>query len=301
MSRAVTVSAIQLPAWREGETPEEIKRVNLERALAGLRTAGERGSDVALLPECTNTLHLPSEKGIAAWVDEVPSPFSDAIAEAARKHSMNVLAPMMAICKGALRNATLLFDRSGRLVGEYHKVHLPKPERDWGVVPGDHIPVFELDFGRVGVMTCMDIEYPEQALVLMLRGAEVIFFPHVQSSWGEVDWEIRYRARAIDSGLFLVSACYGVRPGEAWMPGMMIGRSGIIGPDGGIIAEGGRYAGVVTAQIDLHRKRVSNFHFAKDCERTLAIQASRRPECYQDLVRTDLRDEALKRAEELLG
>jgi predicted amidohydrolase len=301
MSRPVTVSAIQLPVRKEGETPEEIKLANLQRSLEGLRAAAERGSDVALLPEYSNIHNLPTEGGVGQWADPVPGPYSDALAAAAREHSMNVLAPMLAVLEGALRNATLLFARDGSLVGQYFKVHLPKPEADWGVAAGDAIAVFDLDLGRVGVMTCMDVEYPEHALTLMLRGAEIIFFPHVQSGWGEVDWEIRYRARAVDTGLFLVSACYGTRPEDAWTPGMMIGRSGVIGRDGGIIAEAGRYAGVVTAHLDLDCKRISSFHFAKNCERTLAIEASRRPECYHDLVRTDLRDEALRRAEELLG
>jgi len=129
--------------------------------------------------------------------------------------------------------------------------------------------------------------------VLMLRGAEVIFFPHVQSGWGEIDWEIRYRARAIDTGLYIVSACYGVEKGEPWRPGMMVGRSSVIAPDGTIIADAGRWAGVLTAQIDLDCGRVSDFHFARLCERTLAVKASRRPELYSELVNPARRDQAL--------
>ncbi len=75
-----------------------------------------------------------------------------------------------------------------------------------------------LDCCTVGIMTCMDIEYPEVAQVLMLHGAEILLFPHVQTGWSEVDWEVRYRARAIDTGLCLVSACFGYPEGE-WRPG----------------------------------------------------------------------------------
>jgi len=296
MSRPVTVSTVQLPIWKEGETPEEIKQVNLERILQGIRTAAERRSDLVLLPECANVHHLPLDKGIERWADIVPGPVTDAVAAEASKGSLNVAVTLIAKCEGLLRNTVVFINREGRIVGQYHKVHLPLPERDWGVAPGEDISVFDLDFGRVGAMICMDIEYPEHAAVLMLRGAEMILFPHVQSGWGEIDWEIRYRARAIDTGLYLVSSCYGIKPQDAWTPGMMLGRSGIIGPDGGIIADAGRYAGVVTATLDLDCKRISTFHFAKNCERTAAIMASRRPECYGDLVRTDLRDEAERRA-----
>jgi len=304
MSRIVTVSAIQLPAAKAGETTEEIKAHNLQRIEDGLNTAGGRGSDVAIFGEYANVQHLPINRdSVRGFADAVPGPLTDRIAEFARRYSMNILAPMVGLCDGKLRNVTVLIGRDGALVGQYYKVHLPLPEAEWGFDAGEDIPVFDFDFGRVGVMTCMDIEYPEHALVLMLRGAEIIFFPHVQGSWGEIDWEIRYRARAIDTGLYIVSACYGVEKGEPWRPGMMIARSSVIGPDGTIVADAGRWAGVLTTQIDLDCQRVSDFHFARLCERTLAVKASRRPELYGDLVKPQPRDEALAvaRARGLLG
>lgn len=297
MSSLITVSAIQLPAAKAGETPAEIKEQNLRRIEDGLAVAGERKSDVTLLGEYSNVRHLPLEDGGAKeHADAVPGPVTERIARAARRHSMNVLAPLLGTCDGVLRNVTVIFDRSGTIVGNYYKAHLPLPEVQWGIVAGDDIPTFDLDFGRVGVMTCMDIEYPEHALVLMLRGAQIMFFPHVQSGWGEIDWEIRYRARAVDTGLYLVSACYGVEKGEAWRPGMMIGRSGVIAPDGTVIADAGRMAGVVTTHIDLACGRVSDFHFARLCQRTLAVMASRRPELYGDLVNPAHRDRAVAEA-----
>jgi beta-ureidopropionase len=304
MSRVIIVSAIQLPAAKSGETSEEIKANNLQRIETGLTTAGERGSDVAIFGEYANVQHLPINRdNVRGFADVVPGPVTERIAEFARRYSMNILAPLVGLCDGKLRNVTVLIGRDGAIVGQYYKAHLPLPEAEWGFNAGEDIPVFDFDFGRVGVMTCMDIEYPEHALVLMLRGAEIIFFPHVQGSWGEIDWEIRYRARAIDTGLYIVSACYGVEKGEPWRPGMMIARSSVIGPDGTIIADAGRWAGVLTTQIDLDCQRVSDFHFARLCERTLAVKASRRPELYGDLVNPQPRDEALAaaRARGLLG
>ncbi|UCH33229.1 MAG: carbon-nitrogen hydrolase family protein [Armatimonadota bacterium] len=297
MSRVITVTAIQLPAAKAGETPHEIKEHNLRRIDEGLAIAGERGSDVAIFGEYANARHLPLDNGRAReFADEVPGAVTERIAESARRHNMNILAPLVGLCDGKLRNVTVLIGRDGIIVGQYYKAHLPLPEAEWGFEAGDDIPVFDMDFGRVGVMTCMDIEYPEHALVLMLRGAEMIFFPHVQGSWGEIDWEIRYRARAVDTGLYIVSACYGVEKDEPWRPGMMIGRSSVIGPDGTIMADAGRWAGVLTTQIDLDRRRISDFHFARLCERTLAIKASRRPDLYGELVQYASRDAALAEA-----
>jgi len=302
MAREVRVSTIQLPMWKEGETPQEIKEINLKRIFTMLTTAGERGSDMAVFGEIANVRNLPfNEETLLKYADAVPGLLTDQLGEIAKRYSMNIIAPIIGLCDGKLRNVALAINRQGKIVGKYFKVHLPEPEVKAGIVPGEDFPVIPLDFGKVGVMICMDIEYPEGALILMLKGAEILFFPHVQSGWGEIDWEIRYRARAVDTGLYLVSACYGIRDEEAWRPGMMLGRSGIIGPDGGILAEASRYVEVLTREIDLDRKRVSNFHFGENCERTLAIMASRRPELYGELTETKHRDEALRRAKDLIA
>jgi predicted amidohydrolase len=139
----------------------------------------------------------------------------------------------------------------------------------------------------------MDIEYPEVAQVLMLRGAQLLLFPHVQASWGEIDWEIRYRARAIDTGLPLVSACYGYPEGE-WKPGKMIGRTSVVGRDGLILADLGRAIDLLTYNLDLDDKRITRFYFDKKYDRTLAVIASRRPEIYGDLVNSAIKESAFK-------
>jgi predicted amidohydrolase len=139
----------------------------------------------------------------------------------------------------------------------------------------------------------MDIEYPEVAQVLMLRGAELLLFPHVQASWGEVDWEIRYRARAVDTGLPVLSACYGYPEGE-WLPGKMIGRTSLVGRDGLILQDLGRSIGLLTYDLDLDEKRITPFFFNEKHDRTLAVTASRRPELYGDLVAEGAKKKALK-------
>jgi predicted amidohydrolase len=196
---------------------------------------------------------------------------------------MNVAMPMFGVWKGELSSFVVIFGRDGRIVDCYQKSHPTEDEQKPGIRAGRDIPVIGLDCARIGFMTCMDIEYPEVAQVLMLKGAEILLFPHVQASWGEVDWEIRYRARAIDTGLPVVSACYGYEEGD-WLPGKMMGRSGMIGRDGLIMAEPGRRIDVLTVDLDLTRGRVTQFYFSEQRNRTDAIIASRRPELYTILT-----------------
>ncbi|MEX2115643.1 MAG: carbon-nitrogen hydrolase family protein [Bacteroidota bacterium] len=297
-NRIVRLSSGQLPAVLPGASLKERQSENL-RAIAGMiQTAGKRGSDFILFGEYANLDHRSVSQDPKDYIaDPIPGPFVDKVAALARKQKVNVALPVFGKWKGEISSYVVFLNRKGRLVDCYQKTHPTIAEQRLGITAGNDLKIVELDFGSVGTMTCMDIEYPEVAQVLMVRGAELLLFPHVQAGWGEVDWEIRYRSRSVDTGLPMVSACFGYPEGQ-WRLGKMIGRSGIIGRDGGILCEAGRGIGVVTADVDLAGKRVTEFYFQFPVDRTRAVQASRRPELYTDLARSGLRDRALKK---LLG
>lgn len=295
MSSIVRISAAQLPTVIEGKTFAQKQKVNLAQILIMIEQAGKRRSDLVLFGEYAN-LHHRMWSGIKKEYvsDPIPGPFTDTIAAAARQAELNVALPMLGVYKKVLSSYVVLFNRRGTITGCYQKTHPTLPEQQIGIKAGSDLPVYELDCAKIGIMTCMDIEYPEVAQVLMLRGAEILLFPHVQSTWGEVDWEIRYRARAIDTGLPVISACYGYREGE-WLPGKMIGRTSVVGRDGLILADLGRSIDLLTYDLDLADKRITNFFFDKKHDRTLAVVASRRPELYGDMVDQSLKAEALRK------
>lgn len=295
MKRIIRISAAQLPTVISGKTFAEKQAKNLNEVLAMLELAGKRGSDLVLFGEYANLHHRTWSEDKKEYVaDPIPGAFTGAIAERALKLKVNVALPMFGTYKGVLSSYVVLFNRRGRIIGCYQKAHPTVPEQGIGIMPGNDLTVYKLDCASVGIMTCMDIEYPEVAQVFMLRGADLLLFPHVQGSWGEVDWEIRYRARAIDTGLPIVSACYGYPEGE-WMPGKMIGRSSVIGRDGLVLADMGRSIGLLTYDLDLAAKRITPFYFNEKYDRTLAVIASRRPELYGDLVSLKSRNKALEK------
>jgi predicted amidohydrolase len=295
MPRPVRLSLAQLPTVIAGRSFKEKQTSNRQQIRAMLKTAGERRSDLVLFGEYANLHHHMGSSEKREYVaDPIPGEFTRMVAHYAKKYQMNVAMPMFGIYRGVLSSWVVLFDRAGKIIGGYQKTHPTIWEQSIGIKAGDDLAVYEFDFGKAGIMTCMDIEYPEVAQILMLRGAEILLFPHVQGSWGEVDWEIRYRARAVDTGLYVVSACYGYPEGQ-WMPGMMIGRSGIVGRDGLIMADIGRSIGVLTHDLDLDQKRVTQFFFNEKYDRTLAVTASRRPEIYGNLVGSNCKEEALRK------
>ena len=295
MSRPVRLSLAQLPTVIAGRSFKEKQISNRQQIRAMLKIAGERRSDLVLFGEYANLHHHMASSDKREYVaDPSPGEFTRMVAQAAKKYQMHIAMPMFGIYRGVLSSWVVLLNRAGKMIGCYQKTHPTIYEQSIGIKAGDDLAVYELDFGKVGIMTCMDIEYPEVAQILMLRGAELLLFPHVQGSWGEVDWEIRYRARAVDTGLYVVSACYGYPDGQ-WMPGMMIGRSSIVGRDGLIIADIGRSIGVLTHDLDLDHKRVTQFFFNDKYDRTLAVTASRRPEIYHDLVAVNYKEKMLQK------
>ncbi len=288
MTRKVTLSAVQPPLLKR-ETLPAAQEAHLAAATELLLDAASRNTDLAVLPEHLNMVGaaVPTAEACRAGAETLDGPFTSAIRRLAASHRMAVILPLYRIDDaGQLRNSAVVIDKTGGIVGCYDKVHPTRGEMEVkGIVAGDSWPVFELDFGRVGVMTCHDNSFVESARCLALNGAEIIAWPHVQSGWGDVVWDITLRSRAIDNGVYLVSSCFAVRGEGAWRPGMMVGRSGVVGQDGFILAEMSRDVGVATATVDLDDARlVHSWTRSGEYPYAEEFRIDRRPDTYGVLV-----------------
>jgi predicted amidohydrolase len=167
--------------------------------------------------------------------EPVPGPTTERLGTLAKKLRSYVVAGLYERSGKLVFNTAVLMDRDGRLAGTYRKTHLPREEWEAGITPGDGYPVFETDFGKVGLMVCWDLQFPEPARALAAQGAEVIALP----IWGGS--ETLARARAIENSIFLVTATYDM-------------RSFIVDPAGAVMAEATREQPVATAELPLDRK-----------------------------------------------
>ena len=160
-----------------------------------LDAAGKRSVDIALLPEGFNSFDIQKAEppdGSAATL----------MACKAREWKMYVSGSYYQQ-RGDLRfNTAPLFDREGRLAGQYDKVQLYDPEMYQGVTPGEEMHVFDADFGRVGIMICYDSWFPETARLLAYRGAELILFPSAGY------YEELMPARAADNGVWIAASSH---------------------------------------------------------------------------------------------
>jgi predicted amidohydrolase len=140
----------------------------------------------------------------ADLAEPLPGPTTRALGEKARQHHMYVVAGLYEREGEALYNTAVLIDREGRLAGKYRKVYLPREEIEGGLTPGVTFPVFEADFGRIGIMICWDSEYADPARALAYQGAEIILLP----IWG--GYMKLMQARALENHLYLLSSGYDV-------------------------------------------------------------------------------------------
>ena len=287
MKRPLTIAAVQLPSSAPGKSNAARQRANFALAETWLNAAGKRGADIACIGETFNVLGAKlTRKNVPPLVRRALAESVRRFAPIARRHRMAIIAPILAVVDGKVRNVAVVLDPKGRVVGQYHKVHCTEGERNYGVIPGDTWPVFKVAGARVGIQICHDTSFPESARCLTMNGAEIIFWPHVMSGWGGEFMDILLRAPAIHNGVHFAPVCFGNLPGKAWMPGMMLGRSSIIGPDATIIADAGHHADIALATIDLAAPRIAQcFSRNGDWVWKIDMENDRRPDTYSPLTR----------------
>jgi len=166
----------------------------------------------------------------------------------AKKHQLHIAACYNKRIGGKNYNVTSIFAPNGQLAGEYRKTHLP-PDEMWHLEDGDELNVIELDFGKVGVLICYDIMFPEAASALALQGAEIILHPTAGYGWYDAIGEATLRTRANDNSVYILTAKNYVYNGA--------GKSSIIDPWGHALADAGFYKNVtVHREIDLDERKV---------------------------------------------
>jgi len=231
--RRITVASVNFRPSGAASAAE-----NVRRFLEVVEKTVPRNADLILLPEGITV--VGTNKSYAETAEPVPGPTTEMLAEAARKRNAYIVAGIYERDGIAMYNTAVLIDRTGRLAGKYRKVYLPREELEGGLTPGIEYPVFQTDFGRVGMMICWDVQYSDPARALALRGAEVLLLP----IWGGN--ETLAKARAIENQVFLVASGYDY-------------PTHIIDPNGEIIARAPEQGAAAVATIDLNRRYVDEW------------------------------------------
>jgi len=154
---------------------------------------------------------------------------SERIAACARRHGCYMVVPMAMREEGEparYSNASCLFDRQGRLLGIYRKVHPTMDNEETNITPGREFPVFDCDFGRLGIQVCYDVMFPDGWQALANKGAELVAFPSETSvTSGPAMYALQHRFYIVSAVPMYHAAVYnpvGMIEAEAANEGVMV-------------------------------------------------------------------------------
>ena len=200
-----------------------------------VESAANQKPDIVCLPEGITV--IGTGKTYADVSEPIPGPTTRTLGALAKKMYSYLVAGIIERDGATIYNTAVLVGRNGELVGKYRKTHLPQAEVEGGLTPGDDYPVFSTDFGKIGLLICWDVQFPEPARALALKGAEMILLP----IWGGS--ETLARARAIENHVFLITSSYDM-------------KTFIVDPTGDIRAEATCEKPVAIAELDLEKRIV---------------------------------------------
>jgi len=209
---------VALCQLRAGPDPDE----NVDRALARIDEAADRGARLVCLPELFRSPYPCQGQDPArfALAEPVPGPTSERLAKrAATREVVLVTTLFERRTAGVYHNTAVVIDGDGRLAGTYRKMHIPDDplyNEKFYFTPGDDgFCAHDTAAGRIGALVCWDQWFPEAARLTALCGARLLVYPTAigwQFDEGpEVDaaqhdaWETVQRGHAIANGLFVVA------------------------------------------------------------------------------------------------
>jgi omega-amidase len=248
---------------------------NVVSMQTGIEEAAAAGARLCVLPELWSTSFLESfDDELFARVKEA----DQALQDLSKEHSLVIVGSSIEPENEQVFNTARIYQR-GELLGSYRKIHLFSANLEHRHhAAGDQPCVVETEVGKLGVMLCYDIRFPELARHYFHQGAEVLVVP---GQWPEAraqHWRTLLRARAIENELFVIGCN---RTGQEPSlrndePMSFLGDGRIIDPMGEILATGNGDAGATLAAIELRKVRTMR--------RVLPIAADLRPDVYKRLL-----------------
>ena len=183
-------------------------------------TASDYKSDFVLFPELMTTQLLSFTKArhpneAARKLADFTSRYLELFTEMAIKYDVNIVGgSQFTLEEGVLRNCSFLFRRDGTIERQ-EKIHVtPSERRWWGVTPGEGVHVFDTDRGKIAILVCYDIEFPELSRIAAGKGARILFCPFNTDN-REGYMRIRYcaLARCVENHVYVaISGCTGNLP-----------------------------------------------------------------------------------------
>ena len=245
---------VSLLQMKTAATPAE----NIRKIKTMLVEAKAEGADLAILPEMCCCPYENS--AFVAFAMQETDTFLTEIAAAAKELGLYIVAGSVPLsADGTIYNASFVYNDQGERIALHRKTHLfdiNVPSGQYFMesdtfTAGKDITTFDTPWGRMGLMICYDIRFPELSRLLALEGVQAIFVPAAfNMTTGPAHWELSFRMRALDNQVFLIG-CAPARDMDssytAW------GHSIVTDPWGSVVAQMEEIEGILTTELDFDR------------------------------------------------
>jgi predicted amidohydrolase len=230
---------------------------NRDDAVALIREAAAQGAHYVQTPEMTSLVERSREALFEKIGPQERDPTLAGLREVAREKGVCVHIGSLAVLAGEkVANRAFLIGPQGEIIASYDKIHLfdvdlPNVE-SWResrtYSGGDRAVLAETPWGYLGVTICYDVRFPALYRALAEAGASFLSAPACFTrQTGEAHWHVLQRARAVETGSFMISAAQGGKHEDGRET---YGHSMIVDPWGRVLAEAGTEPGAILAEID---------------------------------------------------
>jgi predicted amidohydrolase len=234
---------------------DKFRNIDIARGL--IDKAVKENIDIAVLPEMFCCPYETSNFPI--YAQEEGQKFYNLVAKIAKDYGIYLVAGSMPekAQDDKTYNTCYVFDRMGCVIAKHRKLHLFDIEVEGGqcfkesdtLSAGDKITLFNTEFGKMGLAICYDIRFPEIFRIMSDEGAKAIFVPAAfNMTTGPKHWEVLFRARALDSSVYMVGAATARDMNASYIS---YGNSIVVSPWGDVIDRLDAEEGYIVATLDL--------------------------------------------------
>lgn len=268
----IKIAAIQMSTVAD-------KMENVRTVKAYLEKIKDENPDFVILPEMFCCPY--QTENFPIYAEKEGGPVWQQLSGYAKQYGIYLIGGSMPEkdAEGNVYNTSYIFDREGKQIGKHRKVHLFDIDIKGGqtfkesdtLTAGDSDAVFDTEFGKIGVMLCFDIRFPELSRMMVNDGAKVIFVPAAfNMTTGPAHWELSFRTRALDNQIYMV----GCAPARDVSAGYISwGHSIVTDPWGRVIDMLDEKKGILLAELDMD--------YEEQVREELPLLKSRRKDMYK--------------------
>ncbi len=250
------------------------KEDNLKKILNYILQASKKGAKLVAFPEFmmfyTNSSQTPMQ--LAQQAETISGNFVKTIANAAKENSIEVIGTFYekSTKKNRVYDTSFFIDKSGKIISKYRKIHLYDAlgfrESDKMTSGSKIAKPSKTKIGKMGMLICYDLRFPEMSRTLASSGSEIIIAPSawVKGEMKEEHWITINKTRAIENGCFMIS------PDQ--VGNIYCGRSLVVDPYGKILLDMKKRQGIGLVDINLNK--------VKETRKVLPLLKNRRTDIY---------------------